>query len=127
MAHEPLADLRKKLLSVNGIGPETADSILLYAFNKPIFVVDAYTRRLLSRHNWTREDIDYHDLQNIFMTHLKPDVQKFNEYHALIVRAGKELCRTNPKCAECPLKTFNYSANFQKFLDARGYSSGHSR
>ncbi len=96
--------LRKQLLEVKGIGPETADSILLYALNKPVFVVDAYTQRILLRHGLINKPIDYYSLQDIFMRHLKPDAWMFNEYHALLVKIGKDYCRKqNPKCEVCPL------------------------
>ncbi len=98
--------LRRELLAVNGIGQETADSILLYALNKPVFVVDAYTKRMLARHKISSADADYDIVQQIFTRNLKKDVQLFNEYHALIVRAGKEFCRkTKPRCEICPLKS----------------------
>jgi len=101
-----LGALRRELLSVDGIGPETADSILLYALNRPIFVVDAYTKRIFSRHKLVDIDIDYDNLQKIFMSNLPHDYKLFNEYHALIVELGKKFCKSkNPKCAECPLKT----------------------
>ncbi len=109
IAAQRTAELRKKLLSVNGIGPETADSILLYAFNKPTFVVDAYTRRIFYRHNWVQRDADYHELQAIFLQNLPSDPLMFNEYHALIVRLGKDICRTAPRCDICPLQDFHYS------------------
>lgn len=97
-------NLRQQLLSVNGIGPETADSILLYALDKPVFVVDAYTKRILLRHGFIKEDVGYEHIQNLFMQHLKTDVKLFNEYHALLVRLGKEFCLKNePKCRICPL------------------------
>lgn len=100
----PLPELRDRLLSIKGIGPETADSIILYAAEKPIFVIDAYTRRIFSRHfPEIPEDIPYHDLQNIFMDTLQSDTQIFNEYHALLVMVGKNYCRKNPRCEECPL------------------------
>lgn len=96
--------LRRELLSVNGIGPETADSILLYAGNHPMFVVDAYTKRIFSRHRIIQADADYHDVQEIFMKNLPHDIKMFNEYHALIVRVGKDFCRTKrPLCSKCPL------------------------
>ena len=103
MAGEPLAAVREKLLNVNGIGPETADSILLYALNKSVFVIDAYTKRFLSRHNWARREDGYDAVQKLFMDGLRSDVRRFNEYHALIVRLGKDFCRTNPRCESCPL------------------------
>ncbi len=102
--------LRQELLLVKGIGPETADSILLYALNKPVFVVDAYTRRVFSRHGLINKEADYHDVQDLFMRHLKPDVRVFNEYHALLVRVGKDFClKSKPKCAICPLRGRGYA------------------
>ncbi len=96
--------LRQELLSVNGIGPETADSILLYAFNKPVFVVDAYTKRILSRHGIVKDSAEYYQVQGLFMKNLKSDVKLFNEYHALLVRLGKDYClKTKQKCGACPL------------------------
>lgn len=113
MAKEELSVLRPKILSVNGIGPETADSILLYALNKPIFVVDAYTRRLLTRHRLVEGDADYHSMQMLFMEALRQDVQLYNEYHALIVSLGKHFCRPNPRCESCPLKEIHYDLKFR--------------
>jgi endonuclease-3 related protein len=99
-----LATLRGELLSINGIGPETADSILLYAGNLPIFVVDAYTHRILSRHGWIDFDADYYQIQEYFLEQLPEDVKLYNEYHALLVRVGKDYCRkSQPRCGECPL------------------------
>jgi len=96
--------VRRELLSVNGIGPETADSILLYAGDHPVFVVDAYTKRIFSRHQVVKADAEYHDIQELFMKNLPHDVKMFNEYHALIVKAGKDFCRTRkPLCSRCPL------------------------
>lgn len=109
MAERPLPDLRRHILSVNGIGPETADSILLYAFDKTVFVVDAYTKRFLYRHNLIKGEEDYHDIQNLFARHLPRRRQFFNEYHALIVRLGKEFCRPTPRCVQCPLRDVEYS------------------
>lgn len=99
--------LRRKLLNVKGIGPETADSILLYAGFKPIFVVDAYTKRVLSRHNILNHNADYNEIQQFFMQNLPNRTKLFNEYHALLVRVGKHYCRKVPKCNECPLKSIN--------------------
>ncbi|CCO24305.1 endonuclease III domain-containing protein [Maridesulfovibrio hydrothermalis] len=100
-------ELREKLLEVKGIGPETADSILLYALNKPVFVVDAYTRRIFNRHMLVHEEIDYHELQEFFMDVLSHDVNLFNEYHALIVMTAKNWCKkTSPDCEKCPLNKF---------------------
>jgi len=106
MSAQDSRTLRQDLLSVNGIGPETADSILLYALAKPIFVVDAYTKRILTRHRFIPEDADYHEIQNLFMQNLKKRVKLFNEYHALLVRLGKDFClKRRPRCEICPLKS----------------------
>jgi len=99
--------LRKELLSWKGIGKETADSIILYAAEKPTFVVDAYTKRICKRHGWIEEKVNYDDVAKLFTDNLPEDVQLYNEYHALIVRSCKDYCTArNPKCAECPLKPF---------------------
>jgi endonuclease-3 related protein len=102
--HLDLATLRQELLGVYGIGPETADSILLYAAEKPIFVVDAYTRRIVYRLGLASANARYEALQTLFMDNLPHDVALFNEYHALLVRLGKEVCRRKPRCAECSLR-----------------------
>jgi len=97
-------ELRKKLLKVNGIGPETADSILLYAGNKPFFVVDAYTKRIFSRHKLISKDSTYYQIQEFFNQNLDRDVKLFNEFHAQIVMLGKTICTSkNPDCAKCPI------------------------
>ncbi len=96
------ATLRKKLLSVKGVGKETADSILLYAFNRAVFVVDAYTRRLVERHNLLKE-ISYDNIQHLFESNLKKDSSLFGEYHALIVKNAKVFCKTKPLCYNCPI------------------------
>ncbi len=104
MSQQKLIPLRRQLLAVKGIGPETADSILLYALNKPVFVVDAYTQRIFSRHKLIKPEADYAAVQNIFMDNLKCQAKLFNEYHALLVRLGKDFChKQNPKCEACPL------------------------
>jgi len=104
MVREDLTQLRAKLLELHGIGPETADSILLYALEKPIFVIDAYTKRILSRHGIMASDRSYAEFQEFFHASLKRDLHLYNEYHALFVRAGKTFCRrTNPLCEKCPL------------------------
>jgi endonuclease-3 related protein len=96
---------RSGLLKVKGIGEETADSILLYAANRPTFVVDTYTYRLLCRHGMAPEAVTYGELQAIFMDNLPADPELFNEFHALIVRTGKAYCRKNtPRCELCPLR-----------------------
>ena len=104
MFEDDLWILREKLLDVNGIGEETADSILLYAGNKPIFVVDLYTRRILQRHNIIIGSPGYGEIQKLFMTNLPASVQLFNQYHALFVNTGKHFCRKAPKCEGCPLE-----------------------
>jgi len=102
---DDLYSLREKLLKIKGIGPETADSILLYAAGKPIFVIDAYTHRVLLRHDLIWEESDYHEIQELFMGSLPEDVAIYNEYHALLVMVGKEFCRkNNPLCDNCPLQ-----------------------
>jgi len=105
MFAENLWHLRGKLLTVKGIGEETADSILLYAGNKPVFVIDAYTRRILLRHKIVRADATYKEIQNLFMNNLPPSVPLYNQYHALLVNTGKFFCNRNPRCDECPLST----------------------
>ncbi len=95
--------LRDELLSIKGIGNETADSILLYACNKPIFVVDSYTCRVLHRHGFINDYAQYDDIQQLFMDNLQHDAVMFNEYHALIVELAKNYCRTKPLCEQCPL------------------------
>jgi endonuclease-3 related protein len=103
-------DLRQQLLSVHGIGRETADSILLYAAGKPVFVIDAYTRRILSRISLIPEKDSYDGYQALFMEHLSADAAMFNEYHALLVRLGKDFCRRRPLCPQCCLKDMCQSA-----------------
>ena len=100
-----LEEIRASLLSVKGVGPETADSILLYAAGHPSFVVDAYTRRIFSRHGLVPEDIPYEELRDFFMDVLPAQISMYNEYHALIVRIGKNWCRPKPKCDSCPLRS----------------------
>jgi endonuclease III related protein len=101
------SDLRDKLLSVHGIGPETADSILLYAGNHPVFVVDAYTHRIFARHGITDSKPDYEAVRAQFETALPRRPQLLNEYHALIVNTGKNWCHKRiPRCQECPLRLF---------------------
>lgn len=98
-----LEEPRQALLAQHGIGPETADSMLLYALDSPVFVVDAYTRRIFARLGQTAPDASYHALQDFFHANLPADVPLFNEYHALIVRHAKEHCRSKPDCDGCPL------------------------
>lgn len=99
-----LATLREQLLAVHGIGPETADAILLYAGNLPTFVVDTYTHRVLARHGWIGYDAGYHEIKDYCESSLPADAALYNEYHALLVRVGKEHCRrAEPRCDGCPL------------------------
>lgn len=97
------AALRHDLLAVHGIGPETADDILLYAFERPVFVIDAYTKRLFSRLGLCEQDVGYEHLRGAFEKALGADVPLFNEYHALIVQHGKDVCRVKPRCQACVL------------------------
>jgi len=95
--------LRAALLEVHGVGPETADSILLYAAEMPSFVVDTYTHRVLVRHGWIEPDADYYAIKQFFESRLEPDVALYNEFHALLVRVGHLHCRKHPSCDTCPL------------------------
>jgi endonuclease-3 related protein len=100
----PTAELRAELLTLTGIGEETADSILLYAAGRPVFVIDAYTRRVFKRHGFAPGVATYASWQQLFHHHLPPDPALFNEYHALLVRVGKTYChRHQPNCHACPL------------------------
>lgn len=98
-----LGTLREELLSLNGIGPETADSILLYAGELPTFVVDTYTHRVLARHGWIGYEAGYYEIQDTFQTELEQDVALYNDFHALLVRVGHLHCRKTPRCDGCPL------------------------
>ena len=98
-----VAALREELLGINGVGPETADSILLYAGKLPSFVVDAYTHRVWKRHGWIEPEADYDALKAHFEERLEMDAVLYNEFHALIVRVGNEHCRKRPRCDGCPL------------------------
>jgi len=105
MFRTPAAELREQLLAVYGIGRESADSILLYAGGHPVFVVDAYARRMLERHGLARENSHYESIRALFESQLPADAALYNEFHALIVHTGKHYCRArNPRCAECPLR-----------------------
>ena len=97
---------REELLSIRGIGPETADSILLYGFGLATFVVDRYTWRVLTRHGIVPEEADYAEMKELFEGHLERDAAMYNEYHALIVNVGKDFCRATARCDECPLKRY---------------------
>lgn len=100
----PLAELRMKLLLVHGIGPETADSILLYAVGQPALVVDAYTLRVFARHGWVPHGTSYHPLQEYLAAELPVDAADYKEFHALMVEVGKRHCRKTPQCEGCPLR-----------------------
>ncbi len=110
--------LRKELLSWKGIGPETADSILLYAAKRPVFVVDAYTKRVCSRHGWCGKKASYDSVAKLFADNLPQDIQLYNEYHALIVRLCKEHCNTAPKCEGCPLENKKTADSSMKFKES---------
>jgi len=103
-----LPTLREELLSISGIGRETADAILLYAGNLPTFVVDAYTARILSRHGLIDEYADYDEIKDTFESNLPSDAELFNEFHALLVQVGKLHCRPKMKCEGCPLASFDH-------------------
>jgi len=100
---QPMEALRSQLLELNGIGPETADSIILYAAGQPSFVVDRYTHRVMFRHGYVPEQYCYEELKQLFMNNLPHDIGLFQEYHALFVRLGKEYCTSKPRCQGCPL------------------------
>jgi len=105
--------LREELLTVKGIGRETADSILLYAFDREIFVVDAYTARIAVRHCLIEPDADYEQLRELFQSNLPQDIKLFNEFHALLVRLGKEFCRPKPQCSHCPLEKLPHTLDIE--------------
>ena len=100
--------LREELLSVNGIGMETADSMVLYAFSKPIFVVDTYTCRVMGRHCLIEPGADYEQVREFLESSLNQDVAMFNEFHALLVMVGKNYCKPKPKCSGCPLESLHH-------------------
>ena len=101
---KPLSTLRKELLKIPGIGNETADSILLYAAGKTIFVVDAYTKRIFSRLGIIRNKANYEDVQRLVHQSIKPNVKIYQEFHALLVELGKDFCKRKPLCDKCPVK-----------------------
>jgi endonuclease-3 related protein len=100
----PLVSLRRELLAVRGLGPETADAILLYAAGRPVFVADAYTRRVLERHRLLPPGIAYEPARRFLEAHLPSDPALFNEFHALLVAAAKAHCRPAPRCERCPVR-----------------------
>jgi len=106
--------LWEELLAISGIGPETADSILLYALNRPVFVVDTYTARVMVRHGLIPpEGLEYSPLQDLFMSNLEPDAAFFNEFHALLVMTGKDYCKPRPKCEGCPLNPLPHRTDIE--------------
>ena len=107
------SQLGEELLGITGIGRETADSILLYALDREVFVVDAYTARVAVRHRLIEPETDYEQLRELFESNLPRDVKLFNEYHALLVRVGKEFCRTKARCRGCPLEKLPHSVEEQ--------------
>lgn len=127
MECEDVHTLRHKLLAVNGIGPETADSILLYALDKPVFVVDAYTKRFLYRHNLIGPEAEYHQIQELFSGNFDVDIPFFQECHALIVALGKNYCKPTPLCDRCPLNRIQYSFTSKCGSCHRAFLSGEKR
>ncbi|MBN2182198.1 MAG: hypothetical protein JW715_09810, partial [Sedimentisphaerales bacterium] len=107
--------LRAELLSVKGVGRETADSILLYAYERPIFVVDAYTARIAIRHQLIEPDADYEQLRDLFESNLPQEVPLYNEFHALIVRTGYEFCKPKAKCPSCPLEKLPHTIETEHY------------
>jgi endonuclease III related protein len=107
--------LREELLSINGIGRETADSILLYALERPVFVIDAYTARITQRHHLSDSEADYEQLRELFESNLPQEVPLYNEFHALIVRTGYLYCKPKPKCEDCPLNKLPHSINIEYY------------
>ncbi|MCE5298629.1 MAG: endonuclease III domain-containing protein [Methanoregulaceae archaeon] len=104
MSQEETLLLRNKLLKIKGLGEETVDSILLYACNKPIFVVDAYTKRIFSRYGLVEEIANYSDLQFFFTKNLPQDIALYNDFHAQIVHLGNLICKKHPECGNCPIR-----------------------
>jgi endonuclease III related protein len=118
MFRAPTDVLREQLLGVHGIGPETADAILLYAGEHPVFVVDAYARRMLERHDLAKAGAGYEELRKLFENALPRDAALYNEFHALIVHAGKNFCRArNPRCSECVLYTLLPNRGAERSVD----------
>jgi len=107
--------LRDELLAIKGIGRETADSILLYAFGRNVFVVDAYTARIACRHELIEAGADYEQLRELFQSNLPEDIQLFNEYHALLVRVGKEFCKPKARCTSCPIRNLPHTLDIEYF------------
>lgn len=100
----PTDELRRELVGLRGIGPETADSILLYALDRPVFVVDTYTKRITARHGLVEPECGYYELQRLFEDHLPEDLELYRDYHAQLVQVGKDYCRRKPRCRRCPVR-----------------------
>lgn len=100
----PEDELRKELVSIRGVGPETADSIMLYALDRPVFVVDTYTLRVTTRHGLIHRNCGYYELQRLFQDHLPEDLDLYRDFHAQLVEVGKRYCRPTPKCQNCPVR-----------------------
>jgi len=113
LEHTDTERLRAELLAIKGVGPETADSILLYAFGRSVFVVDAYTARVAYRHRLIGPEADYEQLRELFQSNLPEDIQLFNEFHALLVRLGKEFCKPKAKCMGCPLENLPHTLEIE--------------
>lgn len=116
MSRENPVILRRKLLMIKGLGEETVDSILLYACNKPIFVVDAYTKRIFSRWGLIDEKATYSAIQDFFMENLPRDVEIYNDFHAQIVHLGHLVCKTTPNCNHCPIRIIDSNLKCQYFI-----------
>ena len=116
MSKEDPILLRQKLLKIKGLGEETVDSILLYACDKPIFVVDAYTKRIFSRYGLIEENANYEKVQVFFMDNLPQDIKLFNDYHAQIVHLGNSICKTKPDCERCPIRKINNKIKCRYYL-----------
>lgn len=110
-----LSTLREQLLAIKGIGPETADSICLYGFGKAVFVVDTYTARIFGRHGMIDAPSGYEQIQEMFHGDLERDAALFNEFHALIVRVGKEHCKPKPTCNGCPLESLPHQTEAELY------------
>jgi len=116
MSDEDLDILRQKLLKIKGLGEETVDSILLYACNKPVFVVDAYTKRVFSRYGLIKEGAGYKEIQTFFLDNLPQDVALYNDFHAQIVNLGKNICKSSPDCTICQINMINTTTRCRFFI-----------
>ena len=119
MSKEDPLLLRQKLLKIKGLGAETVDSILLYACNKPIFVVDAYTKRIFSRFGLIDEKANYSVVQIFFMENLPQDIKLYNDFHAQIVHLGHLICKTQPECEQCPIREINDELKCSYYFDIK--------